>query len=124
MPPAHNTLVEAVSQVQPNTVVVLTNGSAVSMPWHNEVESHPGRLAGGQGGSGGAADILSGVNPSGKLSKPSLSAWSTTSFLNPGLERTAKYVVRRRDIYWIPLLRCQGVEPSFPFRTRIVLHKF
>jgi beta-glucosidase len=33
MPPSHNRLIEEVCRAQPQTVVVLANGSAVSMPW-------------------------------------------------------------------------------------------
>lgn len=70
LPPSHNALVEAVCSVQPNTVVALTNGSAVAMPW---VERVPAILEGwltGQAGGGGVADVLVGrVNPSGKLSE-------------------------------------------------------
>lgn len=68
LPPAHNALVEAVAGVQPNTAVVLTNGSAVSMPWHRDVKAILEGWLAGQGGGGAVADILSGkVNPSGKL---------------------------------------------------------
>ncbi len=37
MPENQNHLIAAVAAVQPNTVVVLHNGSAVEMPWLNDV---------------------------------------------------------------------------------------
>ena len=36
MPSGHNQLIEAVSSVQPKVVVVLMNGSAITMPWADE----------------------------------------------------------------------------------------
>jgi beta-glucosidase len=67
LPPAHNALVNAVADVQPELVVVLSNGSAVGMPW---VERVPAILEGwltGQAGGAVADVLLGGVNPSGKL---------------------------------------------------------
>lgn len=70
MPAAFNRLVESVAKVQPNTVVVLMNGGAVSMPWADKVKGIVEAWLGGQAGSGAIADVLTGkVNPSGKLSE-------------------------------------------------------
>lgn len=70
LPPAHNALVEAVAEVQPNTAVVLINGSAVSMPWRRDVKAILEGWLAGQGGGNALADVLAGkVNPSGKLSE-------------------------------------------------------
>ena len=38
MPESHNALIAAVAKVQPNTVVVLYNGSPVEMPWADSVK--------------------------------------------------------------------------------------
>lgn len=63
-----NALIEAVAAASPATVVVLENGTAVTMPWLGRVDAvlaawYPG-IKGGQA----LADILLGrVNPSGKL---------------------------------------------------------
>jgi beta-glucosidase len=46
LPAGHNALIQAVSAVQPSTVVVLMNGSAVTMPWARKVKGHCGSLAG------------------------------------------------------------------------------
>ena len=71
LPAEQNKLIQAVAEVQPNTVVVLSNGSAVDLrSWIEEV---PAVLEGwltGQAGGGAIADVLTGrVNPSGKLSE-------------------------------------------------------
>jgi beta-glucosidase len=70
MPEGHNKLIEAVAKVNKNVVVVLMNGSAVSMPWKKEVAAIVEAHLGGQAGGGAVADVLTGkVNPSGKLSE-------------------------------------------------------
>jgi beta-glucosidase len=70
MPAGHNQLIEAVSAAQPNVAVVLMNGSAVTMPWANQVKAILEVWLGGQAGSGAIADALTGrINPSGKLSE-------------------------------------------------------
>jgi len=68
--PAHIELIDAVSSVQPSTVVVLNNGDAVTMdPWIEKVGAVLEVFFGGQAGASAVTDILFGeVNPSGKLS--------------------------------------------------------
>jgi len=69
MPEGHARLIQAVAGVQPNTVVVLNNGSVVSMtPWIDQIASVLEAGLAGQGGGLAIADILFGAaNPSGKL---------------------------------------------------------
>jgi|LSQX01.3.fsa_nt_gb beta-glucosidase len=70
LPPAHNALVKAVAQANKNTVVVLSGGAAVTMPWLEDVRGVVHGFLGGQAGGGAIADVLSGkVNPSGKLTE-------------------------------------------------------
>jgi beta-glucosidase len=70
LPPGHDALVDAVLEVQPRTVVVLLNGSAVAMPWAASVPALLEAWLGGQGGGGAIAEVLVGrVNPSGKLAE-------------------------------------------------------
>lgn len=68
MPNCQNELIEKVAEVQPNTIVVLHNGSPVEMPWVNQVKGIVEAYLGGQAVGGAVCDILFGkVNPSAKL---------------------------------------------------------
>lgn len=68
MPDCQNELIAKVAEVQPNTVVVLHNGSPVEMPWVNQVKGIVEAYLGGQAVGGAVCDILFGkVNPSAKL---------------------------------------------------------
>lgn len=68
MPNCQNELIKRVAEVQPNTVVVLHNGSPVEMPWVNEVKGILEAYLSGQAVGGACVDILFGkVNPSAKL---------------------------------------------------------
>ncbi len=70
LPPSHNALIDTIVEVQPNTVVVLINGAAVTMPWAGRVPAIVEAWLGGQGAGGAIADVLVGrVNPSGKLAE-------------------------------------------------------
>jgi beta-glucosidase len=64
-------LIRAVAAVQPKTVVVLNNGSAVTMSsWIDDVPAVLEAWMMGQAGGGAIADVLFGsVNPSGKLAE-------------------------------------------------------
>ncbi len=68
LPESHNYLIQSVLKEQPNTVVVLHNGSPVEMPWINEVKGVLEVYLSGQSVGEATVDILFGdVNPSGKL---------------------------------------------------------
>ncbi len=68
MPNCQNELIEKIAAAQPNTVVVLHNGSPVEMPWVNQVKGIVEAYLGGQAVGGAVCDILFGkVNPSAKL---------------------------------------------------------
>lgn len=68
MPANQNALIEAVAAIQPNTVVVLHNGSPIEMPWLSQVKGILEAYLSGEAAGGAVVDILFGkVNPSGKL---------------------------------------------------------
>lgn len=70
MPDNHNRLIEAIAAVQPNLVVVLSNGSPVEMPWIGRAKAVLEAYLGGQAAGGAIADLLMGeANPSGKLAE-------------------------------------------------------
>ncbi|MDD5864338.1 MAG: glycoside hydrolase family 3 C-terminal domain-containing protein [Firmicutes bacterium] len=68
LPACQNKLIEAVAQVNPNTVVVLHNGSPVEMPWIGKVKAVLEAYLGGQAVGLATVRVLYGeVNPSGHL---------------------------------------------------------
>ena len=116
MPSGHNQLIETVSGAQPNVVVVLMNGSAITMPWADRVKGIVEAWLGGQAGGGAIADVITGaINPSGKLSETFPKRLEDTpTFPNfPGRNRQANYGegvfigYRYFDI--------KDAEPLFPF---------
>ena len=70
LPENQNRLIKVVCEAQPNTVVVLHNGSPVEMPWAGDVKAILEAYLGGQESGGAVADLLYGdANPSGKLAE-------------------------------------------------------
>lgn len=70
MPVAHNKLIEAVSKVNENVIVVLMCGAPVEMPWIDNVKAVLLAYLGGEGVGRAVADIVTGkVSPSGKLAE-------------------------------------------------------
>jgi beta-glucosidase len=68
LPAEEDALIQAVSAVNPNTVVVLNTGSAVTMPWLDSVKGVFEAWYPGQEDGNAIASLLFGdVNPSGKL---------------------------------------------------------
>ena len=68
MPACQNALIEAVAAANPNTVVVLHNGSPVEMPWIGKVKAVLEAYLGGQAVGLATMRVLYGqVNPSGCL---------------------------------------------------------
>lgn len=70
LPESHDNLIYAVAAANPRTIVVLTNGSPVRMPWIDGVEVVLEGWLHGQAGGTAIADLLFGVaSPSGKLAQ-------------------------------------------------------
>ena len=70
MPACQNKLIEAVAGANPNTVVVLHNGSPVEMPWIGKVKGVLEAYLGGQAVGLATVRVLFGdVNPSGHLAE-------------------------------------------------------
>ncbi len=68
LPDCQNRLIEAVADANPNTVVVLHNGSPVEMPWIDKVKTVLEAYLGGQAVGLAEVRVLFGdVNPSGHL---------------------------------------------------------
>jgi beta-glucosidase len=117
LPEQHNALVEAVLDVQPNTVVVLINGSAVAMPWAARAPAILEAWLGGQGGGGAIADVLLGrVNPAGRLSEtfPVALADTPAHIDFPG-DGDGRSHFTDRLFTGYRSYDARGVEPLFPF---------
>jgi len=111
-----NWLISAIAAVQQNVIIVLYNGSPVTMPWLSEVEAV--LLAGlnGQASGGAIADILFGVvNPSGKLAETyPLMLKDNPSFLNfPGENQEVNY--GERVFVGYRYYDIKNLETLFPF---------
>lgn len=116
MPASHNKLISEIGKAQKNTAVILTNGSAVTMPWINKVNGILEAWLGGQAGAGGVADILFGkVNPSGKLAETfPIRLEDTPAFFNfPGEQGDVLY--GERIFVGYRYYDKKKIEPLFPF---------
>ncbi|MFW5872527.1 MAG: glycoside hydrolase family 3 C-terminal domain-containing protein [bacterium] len=116
MPEAHNKLIEGIAEKQESTVVVLTNGSAVAMPWADQVPAILETWLGGQAGAGGTADVIFGkVNPSGKLAETfPVRLEDTPAFFNfPGEQGNVLY--GERIFVGYRYYDEKKIEPLFPF---------
>ena len=95
LPAAQLALIEAVSVANPRTVVVLTNGSVVSLePWHDSVPAIVEGWLLGQAGGSAVAEVLFGiVEPSGRLAESiPYRLQDTPSYLNfPGENDVVRY---------------------------------
>jgi beta-glucosidase len=99
MPDSHNALIAAVAAVNPNVVVVLSNGAPIQMPWQAQVPAIIEAYLGGQAVGSAIVDVLYGdVNPSGKLAETFPFQWQDhpahTCF--PGSGQSVEY---RESIY-------------------------
>lgn len=117
LPAGHNTLVEAVLDVQPRTVVVLVNGSAVALPWAARAPAILEAWLGGQASGGGLADVLTGrVNPAGRLAETFSARLEDTpaylSFPDDGTQHVAFTEGLFTGYRWYDARR---LEPLFPF---------
>jgi beta-glucosidase len=89
-----NKLIERIATVQKNTIVVLHNGSPVSLPWLGKVKGLIETYLGGEAAGEAVVDVLFGdVNPSGKLAETfPLKVEDNPSFLNfPGYGDMVNY---------------------------------
>ena len=93
LPECQNRLITEILTVQPNTVIVLHNGSPVEMPWLGEIKGLLETYLGGQAGGAAAANILYGkINPSGKLAETMpLKLSDNPSYLNFGGGEKVEY---------------------------------
>lgn len=116
IPESQIRLIEAVADVQPNTVVVLSNGSAIEMPWISNVKAVLEGYLGGQALGGAISDLLFGnVSPSGKLAETfPLQLEHNPSYLNfPGEGDTVEY--KEGLFVGYRYYDAKRISPLFPF---------
>ena len=116
LPPSHNQLISAVAKAQPNTAVALINGSAIAMPWVDEVSAILETWLGGQAGAGAIADAIFGkVNPSGKLAETFPKRLEDSpAFINfPGED--GQVIYGERMFVGYRYFDKLNIEPLFPF---------
>lgn len=116
IPEGHRKLIEAVTSVQKNTIVVLSNGAPIEMPWLNCVKGVIEGYLGGQAFGGAIVDILFGdANPCGKLAETfPMRLADNPSYLNfPGETKKVEY---REGLFvgyrWYD---AREISPLFPF---------
>jgi len=99
LPPCQNTVIQAIVQVQPNTVVVLQNGAPVRMPWAGDVAAILESYLAGEAVGEAQIDLLYGdYSPCAKLAETfPLRLQDTPCYGNfPGGTATVEY---RESIY-------------------------
>lgn len=94
LPDAQGMLIDEISTVNENIVVVLSAGSAIEMPFHQYVKGIVHGYLGGQAGASAMANVLTGkVNPSGRLNETYPIHYEDTPCYHyyPGKERSSEY---------------------------------
>lgn len=112
----HLRLMEAVFAAQPNTVVLVFNGDAVSMPWAKNARAVLDMWYGGEGSGNAAAGLLFGLyNPSGKLPVSIPHKLSDTpAYLDfPHEQDVARY--REGIFVGYRYYDAREIEPLYPF---------
>ncbi|MDR2687046.1 MAG: glycoside hydrolase family 3 C-terminal domain-containing protein, partial [Oscillospiraceae bacterium] len=99
LPPCQNTVIQAIAQAQPNTIVVLCNGAPVRMPWVSDVAAILESYLAGEAVGEAQVDLLYGdYSPCAKLAETfPLKLQDTPCYGNfPGGTATVEY---RESIY-------------------------
>ncbi len=118
LPASENQLIEAVAAANPDTVVVLNTGSAVTMPWLSQVKGVVEAWYPGQNDGNEIAAVLFGdVNPSGKLPvtfpRSLAQVPASTAAQWPGTNGTVQY--SEGVLVGYRWYTTKGITPLFPF---------
>ena len=115
LPASHDALVEAVAAANPRTVVVLSNGAPVEMPWLRKVAAVLEGYLGGQESGGAVARMLFGeLEPGGRLAETFPVRWTDHPLHD--LPIGPRYSEYRESIYvgyrWFDTV---DADVAFPF---------
>ena len=118
LPASENQLISAVAAANPDTVVVLNTGSAVTMPWLNQVKGvleawYPGQ----DDGDAIAAVLFGDVNPSGKLpvTFPAVARAGAREHGRPVAGDGGKVQYSEGVLVGYRWYTTKGITPLFPF---------
>jgi beta-glucosidase len=128
LPQSADQLIEAVSAVNPHTIVVLANAGPVTMPWLDRVDAVVETYYGGQAQGAALARVLWGdVNPSGKLT---MTYPTSEEALPPGIESPYAGADDLDVVYGEGIkvgykgYEAAGITPLFPFGFGLSYSKF
>ncbi len=116
MPKAQEAVIDALAEIHPNVVVVLSAGSPIEMPWADKVKAILHGYLGGQAGASAVLNVLTGkVNPSGRLNETYPVKYEDTPAYAyyPSKERSSEY--REGPYVGYRYYTTVGKEVRFPF---------
>jgi beta-glucosidase len=115
--PNQDILIKAVAEVNPNTIVVLSTGSPISMhPWLDKVAAVVQAWYPGQEGGNAIADVLVGnTNPSGKLPFSFIKSTNHSPAFKDYKDKSLKSPYPEGIFVGYRYLDKHGIEALFPF---------
>ena len=125
LPEGQDRLIEAVVAANPRTVVVLTGGASVEMPWAGSVPALVNGYLTGQGGAAAMLDVLTGaVNPSGRLAETYARSYEDhpTAAWYPATGPLSYY--REGPFVGYRYFTTAGVDVAFPFGYGLSYSRF
>ena len=125
LPEGQDRLIEAVVAANPHTVVVLTGGASVEMPWADSVPALVNGYLTGQGGAAAMLDVLTGaVNPSGRLAETYARSYEDhpTAAWYPATGPLSYY--REGPFVGYRYFTTAGIDVAFPFGYGLSYSRF
>ena len=125
LPEGQDRLIEAVVAANPHTVVVLTGGASVEMPWAGSVPALVNGYLTGQGGAAAMLDVLTGaVNPSGRLAETYARSYEDhpTAAWYPATGPLSYY--REGPFVGYRYFTTAGIDVAFPFGYGLSYSRF
>ena len=125
LPEGQDRLIEADVAANPHTVVVLTGGASVEMPWAGSVPALVNGYLTGQGGAAAMLDVLTGaVNPSGRLAETYARSYEDhpTAAWYPATGPLSYY--REGPFVGYRYFTTAGIDVAFPFGYGLSYSRF